>query len=84
MSHDDNRPDILRDCEWVTLPDGREQMTCACESVAAFILLPKVLVIGDTPIARAGWDSDKKIAFYRQPETPDALEDLLSTPPDEQ
>lgn len=54
------------------LPDGRQQLKVRCETVVDYATLPKELLFGNLSLFRGGWDSEKKIAFYR----PGLLEDL--------
>jgi hypothetical protein len=50
---------------WEELPDGSYQLLVECPTEVHYITLPKTLCFGDQMVRRAGWDSERKYAFYR-------------------
>lgn len=71
MSHEDGRPYTLRSRGWETLPDGRQQLLVVCETVVDYATMPKELLFGPSVLRKRGWDSDRKLAFYRTGEIED-------------
>lgn len=64
-SDDASVPFVLYSEGWEYLPDGRQQLLVQCKTILDFVMMPEDLVFGEEVLWKAGWDSEKKIAFYR-------------------
>jgi hypothetical protein len=64
---DENPDDLitLTGPGWEKLPDGSWQLLVDCETIVHYITLPKTLCMGCHDAYKAGWDSDRKLAYYR-------------------
>lgn len=72
MSDEDNsQPMALHSEGWGSLPDGRQQLLIQCKTLVDYATMPKTLVFGETVLHRSGWDSEKKVAFFRSGGTED-------------
>lgn len=65
MSDEDKTPMVLQSEGWENLPDGRQQLLLTCNTAVDYATMPKTLLIGKEEFHKYGWDSDRKIAFYR-------------------
>ncbi len=67
MGYDDDRPIILRGPGWERLPDGSFQLVVECPTEVHYATLPKTLMWGKEKLRLYGWDSDRRMAYYRAP-----------------
>ncbi len=72
----DENPDdliVLKGPGWQKLPDGSYQLPVQCETIVHYVTLPKTLRMGKWDLVKSGWDSERKLAYYRdrQPDLTD-------------
>ena len=66
--YDDGRPIVLESAGWETLPDGTEQFLVHCETLIDFVCMPADLIFGPAVLFKVEWDSERKLAYYRERE----------------
>jgi hypothetical protein len=49
---------------WEQLPDGAFQFLVDCDTLVSYVCLPKTLCIGNKEVRKAGWNSDRRLAYY--------------------
>jgi hypothetical protein len=64
---DENPDDLITMVShgWEKLSDGAWQLLIECPTIVHYITLPKTLCMGCRSAYKAGWDSDRKVALYR-------------------
>lgn len=77
--YDDNQPLRLSGPGWEEQPDGSFVFLVDCATLLDYTLLPRELLIGGKCFCKAGWNSDRKLAAYRDnmPEVLEAMKVLL-------
>ena len=63
---DDDRPLVLHIAGRGVLPDGTRQLKVHCDTLVDFVCMPENLVFGPIVIFKAEWDSENKLAYYRE------------------
>ena len=69
--YDDKSPVILCYMGWEELAENQRQLLFLCLTEVDFIAMPKVLVVEHHTFHRREWDSQRRIAFFREEPTLD-------------